>query len=74
MANTYSQIHLQVICAVKRNRFNSERMERWVYKYITGIVQGQGHKLLAINGMPDHLHIFFLNEASTIPPGSDAGY
>lgn len=29
-----------------------------LYKYITGIVQNQNHKLLAINGMPDHLHIF----------------
>jgi putative transposase len=30
-----------------------------LYKYITGIIQKQDHKLLAINGMPDHLHIFF---------------
>ena len=28
-----------------------------MYKYITGIVQNQDHKLLAINGMPDHIHI-----------------
>jgi REP element-mobilizing transposase RayT len=26
--------------------------------YITGIVQNQGHKMLAINNMPDHIHIF----------------
>jgi REP element-mobilizing transposase RayT len=30
-----------------------------LYKYITGIIQRFKHKLLAINGMPDHLHIFF---------------
>jgi REP element-mobilizing transposase RayT len=30
-----------------------------LYKYITGIIQNHNHKLLAINGMPDHLHIFF---------------
>ena len=30
-----------------------------MYKYITGIIQAQDHKLLAINGMPDHLHVFF---------------
>lgn len=29
-----------------------------MYKYITGIVQNNGHKLIVINGMPDHLHIF----------------
>ena len=27
-------------------------------KYITGIVQTQGHKMLAIYAMPDHIHIF----------------
>jgi len=26
---------------------------------IPGIIQAHGHKLLAINGMSDHLHIFF---------------
>ncbi|HEX7016532.1 MAG TPA: IS200/IS605 family transposase [Cyclobacteriaceae bacterium] len=30
-----------------------------LYKYITGIVQSTGHKMLAINGMPDHIHMFF---------------
>ncbi len=27
-------------------------------KYITGIIQNHGHKLLAIGAMPDHIHIF----------------
>jgi len=27
-------------------------------KYITGTLQNNGHKLLAINSMPDHLHFF----------------
>jgi len=27
-------------------------------KYITGIVQNYDHKMLAINNMPDHLHLF----------------
>lgn len=26
--------------------------------YITGIVQHNGHKMIAINNMPDHLHLF----------------
>ena len=33
--------------------------EEKLYKYITGIIQNNQHKLLAINGMPDHLHIYF---------------
>src|SRR5438132_14090133 len=28
-----------------------------LYKYITGIVRNNGHKLISINGMPDHVHI-----------------
>ena len=60
MANTYTQIHLQGIFAVKK-RTGLIQIE-WkdeLYKYITGIIQEQDHKLLAINGMPDHLHVFF---------------
>ena len=30
-----------------------------MYKYITGIIQAHDLKLLAINGMPDHIHVFF---------------
>jgi putative transposase len=60
MANTYTQIHLQVIFAVKkRTGLIQNEWKDELYKYITGIVQAQEHKLLAINGMPDHLHIFF---------------
>jgi REP element-mobilizing transposase RayT len=29
-----------------------------LHKYITGIVQNHGHKMIAINSMPDHLHLF----------------
>ena len=59
MANTYTQIVLQFVFAVK-NRMSLIQPE-WkneLYKYITGIVQNSGHKLIAINGMPDHLHVF----------------
>jgi REP element-mobilizing transposase RayT len=60
MANTYTQIHLQVIFAVKkRTGLIQKEWKDELYKYITGIVQEPGHKLLAINGMPDHLHVFF---------------
>src|SRR5699024_5842704 len=60
MANTYTQIHIHAVFAV-RNRLSliNESWEEELYKYITGIIQNQGHKLLAINGMPDHLHILF---------------
>ena len=30
-----------------------------MYQYIAGIIKNNKHKMLAINGMPDHVHIFF---------------
>lgn len=59
MANTYTQIFIQIVFAVKnRNALIKSSWETELYKYITGIVQNKKHKLIAINGMPDHIHIF----------------
>lgn len=58
MANTFTQIHIQVVFAVQNREciiLNSWKDE--LYKYITGIIKQNNHKLLAINGMPDHVHI-----------------
>ena len=58
MANTYTQIHIQAVFAVQNRECTiSKRWKDELYKYITGIVQNNNHKLLAINGMPDHIHI-----------------
>jgi REP element-mobilizing transposase RayT len=60
MANTYTQIHIHAVFVVQ-NR-DSIILHSWkeeFYKYITGIIQNNGHKLLCINGMPDHIHILF---------------
>lgn len=60
MANTYTQIHIQVVFAVQnRQSLIAESWKEVLYRYITAIVQGSGHKLLQINGMPDHLHVLF---------------
>ncbi len=59
MANTYSQIHIQVVFAVKyRQACILPHFEGQVFKIITGIIQQKGQKLLAINGVEDHIHIF----------------
>ena len=59
MANTYSQIHLHFVFAVKfRLGLIQPEWKDELYKYITGIVQNNQHKLIIINGMPDHIHIF----------------
>lgn len=58
MANTYTQIHLQIVFAVQnRKSLISNSWKDDLYKYITGVIQNNGHKLLQINGMPDHIHI-----------------
>lgn len=59
MANTYTQIHIHVVFAVKhRAGLIQHEWKDELYKYITGIIQNHQHKVLAINGMPDHLHVF----------------
>lgn len=59
MPNTYTQIHIQFVFAVKfRKALIEDSYKQELYKYITGIVQSYGHKLLAINGVADHIHIF----------------
>lgn len=57
MSGTFSQIYIQVIFAVKnRGSLIHSSWEEELYKYITGIVTNKGQKMLAINGMPDHIH------------------
>lgn len=60
MANTYTQIHIQIVIAVKyRQALILPEWKERLHQYITGIVQNHKHKMLAINSMPDHLHFFF---------------
>lgn len=59
MANTYSQIYLQIVFAVKnREALIQKEWKGRLHAYITGIVQRNGHKMLSINSMPDHIHLF----------------
>lgn len=60
MANTYTQVHIQAIFAVRnRNGLIQNEWKEELFKYITGITQSRKHKLVAINGMPDHVHVLF---------------
>jgi len=59
MANTFTQIYLHVVFAVQdRISLIHTTLKDELYKYITGIIQNNKHKLIAINGMPNHIHIF----------------
>ena len=59
MANTYAQIYLQIVFAVqgRQNLIRKENKEE-LHKYITGIIRNKKQKLIAINSMPDHTHLF----------------
>jgi putative transposase len=58
MANTFSQIYIQTVFAVSsRMSLIKPPFKKDLYKYISGIVRNQGQKLIAINGMPEHVHI-----------------
>jgi len=60
MANTYTQVHIQAVFSVQnRDCVIRKTWKIELYKYISGIILNHGHKLLAINGMPDHVHVFF---------------
>ncbi len=59
MPNTYSQIYIQIVFTVKgRQNLIPEQHREELHKYITGIVQVRGHKMLSIFCMPDHVHLF----------------
>jgi len=59
MANTYTQFYVQLVFTPKnRDALIQKIWKDELEKYITGIVQNYGHKILAIKSMPDHIHIF----------------
>jgi REP element-mobilizing transposase RayT len=69
MGDTYVQAYFHLVFAVKNRQALIKRL--WkddLEKYITGIVQNHGHKLIAVGTMPDHIHIFIgYNLNQTIP-------
>ncbi|MEO7990053.1 MAG: IS200/IS605 family transposase [Chryseolinea sp.] len=68
MSDTYTQLYIRLVFSVKgRNNFIQPVWEGELHKYITAVVQNDHHKMIAINGMPDHIHIFLgLNPSISI--------
>ncbi|MGC9365378.1 MAG: IS200/IS605 family transposase [Fidelibacterota bacterium] len=57
MANTFTQITIHIIIAVKRREnLLSKSIKPQIFRYITGIITNKSQKLLAINGVADHVH------------------
>ncbi|MDQ3180507.1 MAG: IS200/IS605 family transposase [Acidobacteriota bacterium] len=58
MANTYSQIYIQIVFAVHgRENLIEFQWREELYKYIAGIIKNHNQKLIAIGGVADHIHI-----------------
>lgn len=59
-ANTYSQLNIHCVFAVKgRDNFITKDFRSDLHRYIAGILKKDGSYPLAINGWPDHIHVFF---------------
>lgn len=60
MAGTFSQMYIQVVFAVRRRAclISPEWSDR-LYSYMAGIIIAKKQKPIIINGMPDHVHVFF---------------
>jgi putative transposase len=59
MANTYTQIYIHIVFSVSnRTHLIDTENKSEIEKYIAGHLKNKKHKLLAINCMPDHIHIF----------------
>lgn len=60
MSDTFTQLNIHLVYAVKfRAALIARNWQGELHKYITGIVQKRGHKMLQVNSEPDHIHIFF---------------
>ena len=58
MSDTYTQIHIQFVFAVKyRAALIRKDWKNELHKYITGLIKANDHKMLQINSMPDHIHL-----------------
>ncbi len=58
MPNTYTQIYIQIVFAVKgRQNLIAKQNREELQKYITGIAQNREQKMLSIFVMPDHTHL-----------------
>jgi len=58
MANTNTQIYIHIVFASEgRQSLIQPEYNDELQKYITGIVSVRKQKLIAINNMPDHLHL-----------------
>lgn len=58
MANTYTQLYIHLVFAVKNlGCFIGPSWQQELYAYLIGVIENRRHKVYAISGMRDHIHI-----------------
>lgn len=66
MANTYTQINVHVVFAVKgRERVLNDKLMEELCRYLHGILINIKQFPLAIGGYKDHVHVFFEQHPTT---------
>ena len=59
MANTYHQVYIQVVCAVKyREAVIANEWRSKVFGVIGNLINETGCKTIIVNGVEDHVHCF----------------
>lgn len=57
MGNTYHQVYVQIIFAVKgRQSFLKKEFREDFFRVMASIIQNLGHKSIIVNGVADHVH------------------
>jgi len=60
MANTYSQLNIHCVFAVKgRENIITKNFRDDLHRYMSGILKNDGSYPLAVGGWKDHIHVFF---------------
>jgi REP element-mobilizing transposase RayT len=60
MAGTFTQLYVQAVFAVRgRENLISPTWAEQLYSYMGSIIKAKKQKPIIINGMPDHVHVFF---------------
>jgi len=59
MSDTYSQIYIHVVFAVKgRENLLQKSWRKDVFEYMSGIIRGKKQKPIIVFGVEDHVHLF----------------
>jgi putative transposase len=65
---SYTKIYIHLVFAVK-NRENvlHKGIRKRIFEYLSGILANLGHKSIIVNGVTDHVHVFYgMNPAVSV--------